>query len=62
MVVGMVIALAEELKPPALTVFLVGWFTKSNLNASLGKRLILATSVGASRTSRTLRIGYKFLS
>ena len=49
MVAGMVMALAEELKPPAPAVFPAGGFTKSNLNASSGRRLILATSVGAPR-------------
>ena len=48
MVAGMVMALAEELNPAAPAVFPAGGLTKSNLKASSGRRLILATSVGAS--------------
>jgi len=50
MVAGMVMALAEELKPPEPTVFPAGVCTKSNLNASSGRRLSLARSVGASKS------------
>ena len=49
MVAGIVTALAEELKPPAPAVFPAGGCAKSNLNASSGRRLSLARSVGASR-------------
>ena len=50
MVAGIVVTSAEELKPPAPTVFPAGGgFKKSNLNASSVRRFILATSVGASR-------------
>ena len=49
MVAGIVRALADELKPPEPAVFPAGVCTKSNLNASSGRRLSLARSVGASK-------------
>jgi len=48
MVAGIVMALADELKPPEPSVFPAGVCTKSNLNASSVRRLSLARSVGAS--------------
>ena len=53
MVAGIVAALAVELNPPTPMIFPVGAFTKSNLNASSGRRLILSTSVGASNSFAT---------
>ena len=49
MVAGIVMALADALKPPEPSVFPAGGCTKSNLNASSGRRLSLARSVGASK-------------
>ena len=49
MVAGMVMALADALKPPEPAVFPAGGCAKSNLNASSGRRLSLARSVGASK-------------
>ena len=50
MVAGIVTALAELANPPAPTVLPAFVFRKSNLKASSGRRLFLATSVGASKS------------
>ena len=50
MVAGIVMALAEEVNPPAPTVSPAVGFAKSNLNAASERRLTLARLVGASNS------------